>query len=284
MVEARHVHRVDAPVHSVMTRSSLRAFFLSIMVCAWLALPSWLQAAQDVRVGGYDFPPYLFRPESAQPGGLVVDLLPLLNRIQNDYHFVLVPTSASRRYRDFSAGRFDLMLFESSRWGWQDTPHLSLSLPIEDAELYVALKVPGRDQSYFDDLTHKRMALYRGYHYGFAGYNPDPEFLGSRFNAQMTYSHDSNLRMVLLGRVDVAVITRSYLQMYTGRNPANAERLLVSPRADQVYWHQVLLRPEGVLNVAQVSALLRKLFAAPAFKTLLKHYYLQLHDNNIRTP
>ena len=267
-----------------MTRSSVRAFFLSIMACVGLALSPWLQAAQEVRVGGYDFPPYLFRPESVQPRGLVVDLLPLLNRLQSDYHFVLVPTSASRRYRDLSTGRFDLMLFESSLWGWQDTPHLSVPLPIEDAELYVALAEPGREQSYFDDLTNKRMALYRGYHYGFAGYNADPDFLGKRFAAQMTYSHDSNLRMVLVGRADVAVITRSYLQMYAARNPLNAERLLISQRADQVYQHQVLLRRDGVLGVAQAAVLVKQLLNDSNVRKLLKHYYLSIQNNSTHTP
>lgn len=267
-----------------MTRSSLRAFFLSIMACMGLALPSWLQAAQEVRVGGYDFPPYLFRPESAQPRGLVVDLLPLLNRLQNDYRFVLVPTSASRRYRDLSTGRFDLMLFESDLWGWQGTPHLSVPLPIVDAELYVALAEPGREQNYFDDLAHKRMALYRGYHYGFAGYNADPDYLGSHFSAQMTYSHDSNLRMVLLGRADVAVITRSYLQMYAARNPLNAERLLISQRPDQVYRLGVLLRRDGALGVEQVSALMKQLLDDSDFRKLLKHYYLSIQNNNVHTP
>ncbi|VXC36474.1 Amino acid ABC transporter substrate-binding protein, PAAT family [Pseudomonas sp. 8Z] len=262
----------------------MRACWLFITVWIGLVLPSGLQAAQEVRVGGYDFPPYLFRPESAQPRGLLVDLLPLLNSMQSDYRFVLVPTSASRRYRDLSSGRFDLMLFESSLWGWQGTPHLSVPLPIEDAELYVALAEPGRDQSYFDDLTNKRMALYRGYHYRFADYNSDPDLLGRRFSAQMTYSHDSNLHMVLMGRADVAVITRSYLHMYAGHNPYNAEHLLISQRVDQLYQLQVLLRPDAVLDVPQVNALLRKLLLNPTFGTLLKRYYLEIQGSNVRIP
>lgn len=77
-----------------------------------------------------------------------------------------------------------------------------------------------RGQDYFADLSDKRMALHRGFHYGFAGFNADPDILRSHFDAQMTYSHDSNLRMLLLRRADVAVVTRSYLQLFAERNRA----------------------------------------------------------------
>lgn len=255
--------------------AGLRAL-LAVVVCACLALPSWLEASQEVRVGGYDFPPYLFRPERNEPQGLTVEVLELLNRLQGDYHFVLVPTAAGRRYRDLAAGRFDLMLFESSRWGWQDTPHITLELPVWEAEVYVALRVPGRGQDYFADLSDKRMALHRGFHYGFAGFNADPDILRSHFDAQMTYSHDSNLRMLLLRRADVAVVTRSYLQLFAERNPGDMERLLVATHPDQRYRHQVLLRPGGLPGEARTRVLLGQLVAEPAFAKLLHRYHLQL--------
>ena len=255
--------------------------FLAVIVCAFLALSSRLEAAEEVRVGGYDFPPYLFRPESDEPHGLVVEMLTLLNQLQSDYHFVLVPTAATRRYRDLVTGRFDLIFFESSLWGWQDTPHVALSLPIEEAEVYVALRVPGRAEEYFADLSGKRMALHRGYHYGFAGFDPDPYMLRDHFEAQMTYSHDSNLRMLLLRRADVAVVTRSYLQIYAERNPANMERLIVSSRLDQVYRHQVLMRPGGLPGQVRMSALLKRLLVDPTFVTLLHRYHLRLMNDTV---
>lgn len=263
--------------------AGLRAL-LAVLVCVCLALPGWLEAAQEVRVGGYDFPPYLLRPESHEPQGLTVEVLALLNRLQDDYRFVLVPTAAGRRYRDLASGRFDLLLFESSRWGWQDTPHIALPLPLEDTEVYVALRVPGRDQDYFADLSDKRMALYRGLHYGFAGLTADPDILRGRFAAQMTYSHDSNLRMLLLQRADVAVVTRSYLRLYAQRNPASMERLLVSTRLDQRYQLQALLRPGGLPGEARARALLSRLVAEPAFVQLLHRYHLQLESNTAAEP
>ena len=54
--------------------------------------------------------------------GLLPDLLATLNAQQSDYQFVLVPTSVTRRFRDFQSARYDLIMFESPTWGWQTRP------------------------------------------------------------------------------------------------------------------------------------------------------------------
>lgn len=231
-------------------------------------------AAQQVRVGAYHFPPYVVKPESAEPGGLLPELLTALNRLQGDYLFNLVPTSVTRRYRDLESGRFDLILFESPSWGWQDIAHRALDLHIDDAEVYVARAEPGRDEGYFDQLKGKRMALYNGYHYGFAGFNADPRFLSQEFGAVLTYSHDSNLLMVLRRRADIAVVTRSYLQLYQDRHPEQRAALLVSRRVDQVYQHQALFRPQAPLTPETLAELLRALNSQGQLNDLLGRYHL----------
>lgn len=238
-----------------------------------LSLP--VLAAQEVRVGAYHFPPYAIKPESAQPAGLLPELLDVLNGVQSDYRFALTPTAAMRRYRDLESRRYDLILFESPEWGWQDTPHAALDLHLEDAEVYVALNAPGRDQTYFDSLQGKRMALYSGYHYGFAGFNADQQFLAREFGALLTYSHDSNLSMILRQRAEIAVITRSYLNMYLQRHPAQAKAFLVSERVDQVYRHQALFSQQSAIAPEVFLRLLEQLKAQGLLDALLARYYLR---------
>lgn len=95
----------------------LRVVFrrLLIFVCLLMALPAL--AGEPVRVGAYHFPPYVVKPESAQPEGVLPELLAAINALQSNYRFTLVPTSVTRRYRDLQSGRFDLILFESPGWG-----------------------------------------------------------------------------------------------------------------------------------------------------------------------
>jgi len=217
------------------------------------------QAAQLVRVGAAHFPPYTVRPESGADTGLLPQLIQALNASQTDYQFVLVPTSVPRRFGDFQQGRIDMAIFENPAWGWDSVPHVAVDMGLEDAEVFVAQRQLDRQQSYFADLTGKRLALFSGYHYEFANFNADPQYLAKNYNATLTYSHDSNLLMVLRGRADIALLTRSYLSDYFLRNDHVAEQLLVSERVDQIYHHYAILRPAAPISGETFGNLLQAL-------------------------
>lgn len=240
---------------SSLLRTAPRTLLMS--VCALWALQAG--AAQLVRVGAAHFPPYTVRPEKGEDTGLLPKLVEALNAEQSDFQFVLVPTSIPRRFRDFEQGRIDMAIFENPDWGWKAIPHVDVDMGLEDAEIFVAKRADGRTQAYFDDLKGKRLALFSGYHYEFANFNADPKFLMERFNATLTYSHDSNLLMVLRDRTDIALVTRSYLSDYMARNRSEAGQLLVSDRIDQVYRHFALLSPNAAITGDHLSALLQGL-------------------------
>ncbi|MCV4283559.1 substrate-binding periplasmic protein [Pseudomonas capsici] len=223
-------------------------------------LMSWqVQAAQIVQVAAVHFPPYMIRPERGNDTGLLPKLIEALNASQRDYEFVVVPTSVQRRFRDFAQGRFDIAIFENPDWGWKHVAYDKVDMGLEDAEVFVARRVEGRQQSYFDDLSDKRLALFSGYHYGFANFNADQKYLSENFNSTSTYSHDSNLLMVIRGRVDIAPVTRSYLVDFMAHNPSEAEQFLVSDRIDQLYRQYALLRPGGSISATKFDQLLQQL-------------------------
>ncbi|WP_339476045.1 ABC transporter substrate-binding protein [Pseudomonas fluorescens] len=229
---------------------------LAALAALWV-LPA--QAAQLVRVGAAHFPPYTVRPENGADTGLLPQMVEALNRLQGDYKFVLVPTSIPRRFGDFKQGRIDMAIFENPEWGWKEIPHNDVDMGLEDAEIFVAQREDGRQQNYFADLSGKRLALFSGYHYEFANFNADPKFLAQNFKATLTYSHDSNLLMVLRGRADIALVTRSYLSDYLLRNEKVRDELLVSQRIDQVYHHYAILRPTAPITSEAFSKLLQGL-------------------------
>jgi ABC-type amino acid transport substrate-binding protein len=229
---------------------------LAALAALWV-LPA--QAAQLVRVGAAHFPPYTVRPENGADTGLLPQMVEALNRLQSDYKFVLVPTSIPRRFGDFKQGRIDMAIFENPEWGWKEIPHNDVDMGLEDAEIFVAQREDGRQQNYFADLSGKRLALFSGYHYEFANFNADPKFLAQNFKATLTYSHDSNLLMVLRGRADIALVTRSYLSDYLLRNEKVRDELLVSQRIDQVYHHYAILRPTAPITGEEFSKLLQRL-------------------------
>jgi ABC-type amino acid transport substrate-binding protein len=216
-----------------------------------------ISAAQEVRVGAYHFPPYVVAPGPGESKGLLPSMLKHLNELQSDFRFVVVPTSSARRHRDFNQGRYDLIFFESPTWGWQESAFDKVDLQLQDAELFVARAEPGRGEDYFDSLSGKRLALIHGYHYAFAQFNTNPQFLVANYQAELGYSCDSNLLRVIHGRSDVALVTRSYLEDFLRRHPEHTDNLLISRRIDQLYRHKALLRPDAPISVGQLEPLLR---------------------------
>lgn len=255
----------------------LKAFStLILLAVVWLAAPARAADAIEVKVGAAHFPPYTVRPEQGADTGLLPQLVDALNRVQQQYRFVLVPTSIQRRFGDFQQGRTDMAIFENPQWGWQQIAHQTVDMGLEDAEVFVARQANGRDQHYFDDLRGKRLALFNGYHYAFAGFNPDPDYLRKTYNATLTYSHDSNLLMVQAGRADIALVTRSYLSDFLARNPASREQLVSSQRIDQVYHHYALLRPGAPIGEQSFATLLRGLRDSGELARIFEPYRITL--------
>jgi hypothetical protein len=83
---------------------------------------------------------------------------------------------------------------------------------------------------------------------------------------------------LLARRVDIAVVTRSYLELFLERHPELQPGLLISERQDQVYHHQLLLRPKGTLALTDVAGLLGQLQASGELSRLLGRYRLALGD------
>ena len=255
-----------------MVRSVLLALSVTLMSPVW--------AAQEIRVGAAHFPPYIVRPERGSDTGLLQKLLSAMNELQTDYKFTAVPTSLARRVRDFDQGRVDLILFESSNWGWQGVDYDSVDLGLVDSEVFIAKQQPGRDQSYFDDLKGKRLALFSGYHYAFADFNPAPSYLLNHFDATLTYSHESNLQMVLRGRVDMTLMTRSNLNDMLRHNPQYKSRVLISDRADQRYHHYAFIRPHGPIKAEEVTKLIKALKDNGQLKAIFAPYDIEVLETD----
>jgi ABC-type amino acid transport substrate-binding protein len=246
----------------------------------WLALgllfAGSLCAAELVKVGGAHFPPYVIKSSLQESSGLLPQLLEALNREQSDYHFTMLPTAIVRRFSDLQRGRIDMAIFENPQWGWQDTDAVAVDMGLEDAELFVAKEEERRGQDYFEQLEGKRLALYRGYHYGFAQFNSDPDFLIRTFNANLGHSHDSNLLMVVRGRADVALVTRSNLYDFIKRNREHARQLLISERVDQVYRHHAMIRAGAPISPEHFAALLERLRAKGELQRIFSPYRIDV--------
>jgi len=92
------------------------SFILFLVFFLILSFSSTLNAAEEVIVGAYEFPPfYIIKSKS----GITVDLVKLFNQNQKKYHFKIITFPPKRRYAYFKNKKYDVIFFESMPWGWK---------------------------------------------------------------------------------------------------------------------------------------------------------------------
>ncbi|MGI9510673.1 MAG: substrate-binding periplasmic protein [Geminicoccaceae bacterium] len=229
-------------------------FAAALLTClAVMATPAF--AKIDIKVGAYHFPPFYHAKTGA---GVSADLIAFLNKAQSDYRFTLVPTSPRRRYADMDRGRFHVMMFEMPEWGWQSHPVDTTPLLLTGGEVYVARAAASRNQGFFDDVTKRKLIAMAGYHYGFAGFNSDAEFLRSRFDIRLTPTHEGNLISILAGRRDIAIVTKAFLRQWRRQNPDDYAKLLISEKLDQEYRLPILVGSASPLSASDLWKIVTK--------------------------
>jgi hypothetical protein len=233
----------------------------------------------EITVGVYHFPPIASVDNSGEATGLLGDLLHELEQTHPAVSFRVFHTSPKRRYLDFDAGLYDVIFFESPDWGWTER-EVDISRPVlADEELYVALKKPGRDSSFFKDLQSRSIVAISGYHYGFTGYETDNSVLEQRFNIEFSDSHTRNIKLIKADRpsvAEVAIVSHSYLQRHLARHPEDWDKLLISSEPDQRYQLSIIAREGGAASADEMLRLLAPLVDNGRYRQLVESWGLTL--------
>lgn len=231
-----------------------------------------LLAATPVNVGGYIFPPFVEKSDDGKISGITIDMIEALNQIQNEYTFQFVFTSPIRRYKLFNDNYFDMLFFEDLSWGWQSQFVESTKVFLKGSEVFITLRENTKDENYFNTLDNKSIAGILGYHYKFANFNADPEFLKSNFNMSLSSDIDKNIRLVLKDRIDLAIVTKSYLEKYLLSNNSAKSKLFISKKIVQQYNHTILIRKGLIPDTAEMDILIDELICSGKFQKILNKY------------
>lgn len=246
-------------------------FFFMILL---ISISFCIYGQEVVKVGGYTFPPYLVKTDSGY-GGLTIELIEAMNSYQNQFDFQFVETTSKRRYDHFEKGRFHLIMFEDLNWGWSDRDVSYSDIYLEDGEVYISKYSPEKDQLYFHDLEGKSIAVILGYHYSFADFNSDEEYLSEHFDIQFSRDHNINIRKVLEGIADISLVTQSFLYRFIQDNDIGDNQLLISEKLDHKYSHRIIITDESPISVSEVNKLLEEMEKAGILLQLWKRYGLQ---------
>lgn len=256
-----------------------RNILAPLFAATMLAFSPASAGERNLTVGVYHFPPIASVDADGKAEGLLGDLLAELAQTHPGLTFRVFHTSPKRRYLDFDAGLYDVIFFESPEWGWLEK-NVDITRPIlEDEELYVALKKPERDGSFFEDLNKRSIVAISGYHYRFTGYETDNEVLSEKFNIEFSDSHSRNLALIKADRpsvAEVAIVSRSYLQQHLAEQPEDRDRLLISEEPDQRYQLSIVVRKGGPVTGEDTLALLTPLIQNGRYQHLVKKWGLKL--------
>ncbi|WP_417530754.1 substrate-binding periplasmic protein [Marinobacter lipolyticus] len=257
----------------------------TILVAAILAGGPTLSVASaetEIRVGVYNFPPIASIKEGNQVTGLLADTLERVSKAHQDIRFRIIHTSPQRRHLDFEAGLYDVIFFESPDWGWKKY-EFNATMPIlTDEDLYLALKKPDRDLSFFDDVSKRRIVAISGYHYGFADLETNNAELEKRFNIEFSDSHRRNINLIKADRpsvAEVAIVSRAYLQKYLERHPEDWDTFLISEVPDQSYRLSIITHPDAPVDAKDMIRLFEPLMENGQYRLLVEQWGLQLPPN-----
>lgn len=218
-----------------------------------------------VKVGGYEFSPFV---EKEGKEGLVKDLISKLNSSQKKYRFEFVLTSANRRYRDFRAQKFDVILFEDESWSWKkmEIPYDRTPVLGSGSELMVALKDTNRDQKYFDNLENKRVEVVLGYHYQLNDMNTEAANLMAKGISQGRSNID-NLSDLLAKKIDITFVNSLMLSRYLNKNKELKDKILIGHKQDHHFVLRGLIHPNSPIKVSELERLgFNKVLVSDDFK------------------
>ncbi|WP_409477140.1 hypothetical protein [Pseudobdellovibrio sp. HCB154] len=225
-----------------------------------------------IKVGVVHFPPYIEVEPNGKTGGIIIELLDFMNTAQSDYKFSPVQTSAMRKIRDFKNGSYDLSFFDNIKWGWSEADVEASLIFMRGKEVYIAKKKPGRTEDYFTNFNGKSMVGMLGYHYGFANFNADADFLRKTYNMQASTSNEGSVKMILHDRGDIAVVSDAFLHWYFISNPEDRTKILISNKVDQHYMLSVIVRKNIRPTVQEINTLLNKFKKSKQFKSMEDRY------------
>ncbi|MCJ9429706.1 transporter substrate-binding domain-containing protein [Kordiimonas marina] len=239
------------------------------MVLALLGpLATGVKAAEDIKVGGYQFEPFVGGAHAVTPA-----LIERLNKIQSDYHFVFVPIPAQRRYQLMRSGAIDVLMFEMPTWGWADAGiSVEVTRPILSGhEVFVARKGSWDASLKPDDRLKRRMALTLGYHYAFADFDADQKFLKSHFDVMFAETQTQGLKYLVAGTVDLAIVSDMFLACSQKRDKALAGKVEIIPPHDQDYHLPLMVRAGAPITAANLGAMLDTLKRSGQLHSFFEH-------------
>ncbi len=239
-----------------------------------------VQSETTINVGGYVFPPFL-DIQNQQYTGILIDTIQAFNKSQTQYKFKFTSTSSKRRYHDLSSGRFDVIMFESEKWGWDSQPVHASSTLLTNSEIYIAKRQQQRSQQFFESIQDRKLVAVLGYHYRFANYMSNADYLNELFNIRLVSSMETVINQIIHGQADIGVVTYTYLKYFYKQHPLIEPQILIGDVVDHQYEQKAILAKNRNITLDQLNEIISKVQQSGRFnEILLEHGIASPHTRS----
>ncbi|HEX5842477.1 MAG TPA: transporter substrate-binding domain-containing protein [Pseudomonas sp.] len=254
-------------------RSGLSSYLLSgqilLALLACCALPALAREARQVTVYAYHLkPPFIV--DLQQELGLYYDFSRYLNSKGDAYHFQTQFVPRNRVEQDLERETLDgVLLGVSPPWFHDKQERKYLWTPgfYEDRDEIISLKQTAFTYRGPQSLIGKRLGGVLGFTY----FGVDPLVAAGKIDRSNTVGEREVLQMVLKGRVDVGIVSRSTLNYLIAREGWQ-EQFHLSAKPHDIFTRRVLV-PRSHQDVYRyLLPILKGMAKDPQWQALLRQY------------
>lgn len=233
----------------------MRIYIHVLILLVFLSLSSFANSYNriQINVGAGVRPPFLLEDNTQ---GVGPDIIHALNLIQEQFIFQLVPVPIKRRTQSLYEGWVDIMMWDNSKWGWEQES-LQHSQPLIHAkDVFIARTDKYQSQDVFDELSSHSLAMVHGYHYKFVNFETDPIKLNQSFSITLVRTEEDSINLLLSKRVDVAVASDVALAWHFKKYPQSQSKIMISEKYDTEYMRYFLVPASSPISAKELDELL----------------------------
>ncbi len=257
-------------------RKGFLFFCLSIFI-SLASITETLAAPKTIKIGITHFPPFYVVEHDHPLKGLGLDLISAMNDAQSDYKFEVIEASPRRRHDMFQKGLYDVSLFDHLDWGWNPETVEITKVYLKGGERYISSNKAQEKPDFFQNISSKKIGAILGYHYRFAEFETDPQELNKRFDINLVANQEQIIKQVLSNRIEVGVISETFLKKYLRENKENADRITISENYDQEYNFVGIVRKNAPISALTLERIIGSVTSNPEYKWIAVKYGIKWH-------
>ncbi|MCC9621515.1 hypothetical protein LPB41_07380 [Thalassospira sp. MA62] len=213
---------------------------------------------QKVIVGAYEYG-VIFFYEDGEPAGLATEIVRALNEVQDTYLFEFAETSSRRRYRDIQEGQIDIVLLENPGWDWENYDVDFSDAIVRESDLYVVRRNDSQASEVLANVTSHSILAVLGFHYGFAHFNANPDYLRDNFDVHLRYNEQEVLDSLIAREGRVGIVSAGFLARSFALDPGLHQHVTVGETADASYDLVSVVSRQAPIAAGNLSKLINKL-------------------------